>query len=315
MEATLNDLLSNQFRNAEEYAYTLEEATNFMENQIIWESMQEDIRRSIPKALIFYGPQRNLNEPLRYLYNKDLFFLKNGNTKEKKYILSVHKIHTESFPEADLKEKMNRWRYKQNQIKVRDNPEDYFSNHGITEVVKITTDQLYGLDFMEQIIMMRENDKPDSFSEADFKYLNKNDIEDFYYLCRNKKINYRETKVNLTAPTITFPRIEAHEPYSIVDKPNTGLIYLNIKDEKWVMFLVEIVKFCDAMLEKFLNEVKLRIFQNQFWKKPPWQVELDLDIIKAFEREISKLLRHQKQMRRWESFVNGRPILPTMKRL
>ncbi|GJX65927.1 hypothetical protein Tco_0300270, partial [Tanacetum coccineum] len=35
MEATLNDMLSNQFRNAEEYAYHLEQATNFMENQIV----------------------------------------------------------------------------------------------------------------------------------------------------------------------------------------------------------------------------------------------------------------------------------------
>ncbi|GJV05701.1 hypothetical protein Tco_1343357 [Tanacetum coccineum] len=49
----------------------------------------------------------------------------------------------------------------------------------ITEVVKITTDQPHGLDFMKQIIVMRENDKLDSFSKADFKYLNKNDIEDF----------------------------------------------------------------------------------------------------------------------------------------
>ncbi|GJS63758.1 hypothetical protein Tco_0678322 [Tanacetum coccineum] len=69
IEATLNDMLSNQFRNAEE----------------------------------------NPNEPPRYLYNKDLFFLKNGNTKEKKYILSLQKIHVEQFPEADLEEKMNRW--------------------------------------------------------------------------------------------------------------------------------------------------------------------------------------------------------------
>nr|GEV73928.1 integrase, catalytic region, zinc finger, CCHC-type, peptidase aspartic, catalytic [Tanacetum cinerariifolium] len=45
-----------------------------------------------------------------------------------------------------------------------------------------------------------------------------------------------------------------------VDKPNTGLIYLNNKDEKWVMYLVEIVKFCNAMLEKVLKEVKLKIF-------------------------------------------------------
>ncbi|GJZ79735.1 hypothetical protein Tco_0644572, partial [Tanacetum coccineum] len=43
MEATLNDMLSNQFKNAEEYAYHLEQATNFMDNQIVWESKQKDI--------------------------------------------------------------------------------------------------------------------------------------------------------------------------------------------------------------------------------------------------------------------------------
>ncbi|GJZ01756.1 hypothetical protein Tco_0519717 [Tanacetum coccineum] len=225
MEATLNDMLSNQFRNAEEYAYHLEQATNFMENQIVWES-----------------DKRTLNDQ----YQKLSFTM-------------------------DLKGiQMN-----------------------LQEVVRITTNQLYCLDFMEQIIVMRENDKPDSFSEADFKYVNRNDIEDLYYLCRNKKVNYRETKlmnslitfirscviwervhefqmgiesyqikVNLTTPTLTFPGIEAYEPYSIVDKPNTGLIYLNSKDEKWVMYLVEIFKLCDATLERVLNEVKLRIFQN-----------------------------------------------------
>ncbi|GJT04215.1 hypothetical protein Tco_0838677 [Tanacetum coccineum] len=294
IEATLNDMLSNQFRNAEEYAYHLEQEINFMENQI-----------------------RNPNEPPRYLYNKDLFFLKYGNTEEKKYILSLHKIHAERFPEVDLEEKMNRWVrkefkifnedawlsiqhwkdswhkrvYKQNQRRVRDNPEYFFSNYRITEVVRITIDQPYGLDFMEQVIVMRENDKPDSFFEADFKYLNKNDIEDLYYLCRNTKANYQETKlmnslitfirsrviwervhdfqlgmesyqikVNLTDPTLTFPGIEEYEPYSIVDKPTTGLIYLNNKDEKQVMYLVEIVKFCDATLEKVLKEVKLKSF-------------------------------------------------------
>ncbi|GKA50442.1 retrovirus-related pol polyprotein from transposon TNT 1-94 [Tanacetum coccineum] len=127
-----------------------------MENLIVWESRQENIRRSIPKPLVFYGPQRNPNEPPRYLYN-DLFFLKNGNTKEKKYILSLYKIHAKLFPEADLEEKINHWvpkefknfnkdarlliqhwkeswhkrLYKQNRRKVRDNPEDYISNHKI----------------------------------------------------------------------------------------------------------------------------------------------------------------------------------------
>ncbi|GJR46453.1 hypothetical protein Tco_1314556 [Tanacetum coccineum] len=113
MEAALNDMLSNQFRNAEEYAYHLEQATSFMENQIVWESRQEDIRRPIPKPLVFYGAQRNPNKPPRYLYNKDLFFLKNGNTEEKKYILSLHKTHAERFLKTDLEEKINRWVHKE----------------------------------------------------------------------------------------------------------------------------------------------------------------------------------------------------------
>ncbi|GJU75651.1 hypothetical protein Tco_1272721 [Tanacetum coccineum] len=235
--------------------------------------------------------------------------------------------------------------YKLNHRRVRDNLEEYFSYHRITEVVRVTTDQHHGLDYMEQIIVMRENNKPDSFSEADFKYLNKNDIEDLYYLCLNKKVNFRENKltnslitfirscviwervhdyqlgiksyqirVNLTAPTLSFLGIEAHDPYSIVDKPNTGLIYLNNKEEKKVMYLTEIVKFCDATLERVLKEVKLKIFKSEPWKKPPLFGELDLDILKAYEREIIKRLRHRVQIKRWKSFVNGRPILPAMRR-
>ncbi|GJY09755.1 retrovirus-related pol polyprotein from transposon TNT 1-94 [Tanacetum coccineum] len=151
----------------------------------------------------------------------------------------------------------------------------------ITEVVRIVTDQPHGLDFMEQILVMRANDKPDNFSEADFKYLNKNDIEDLYYLCQSKEIDNQKVKlmnslitfirncviwervhdfqlgiesyqmkVNLTAPTLTFPGIEEHAPYTIVDEPQMGLIYLNNKDEKRFMYLEEIVKFYDATLEK-----------------------------------------------------------------
>ncbi|GJR04439.1 hypothetical protein Tco_0527423 [Tanacetum coccineum] len=271
MEATLRDSLSNQSRNAEEYAYHLEQSTNFMENQIY------------------------------------------GNTKERKYVLSLYKIHAKEFPEPDLEEKLNRW--------VRKEFKTLNEDARITEVVRIVTDQPHGLDFMEQILVMRANNKPDSFSEADFKYLNKNDIEDLYYLCRSKRIHdfqleieSYQMKVNLTVPTLTFPGIEEHAPYSIVDEPQTCLIYLNSQDEKRVMYLVEIVKFCDATLEKVLNEVKLRMFESRMLKKPPLLSDLDQDIMKAYEREISKRLSHRRQMRRWESFVNGRPILPTMKR-
>ncbi|GKA58198.1 retrovirus-related pol polyprotein from transposon TNT 1-94 [Tanacetum coccineum] len=297
MEATLRYSLSNLSRNSKEYAYHLEQSTNFMENQIVWESRQQNIPRIIPKTLIFYGPQRNPNKPPRPLYNKDLFFLKYGNTKEKKYILSLHKIHAEEFSKPDMEEKLNRW--------VRKEFKTFNKDAWLS--IQHWKDSWH----KRQILVMRANDKPDIFSEADFKYLNKNDIEDLYYLCRSKEIDNR--KIKLMNSLIMF--IKKHTPYTIVDEPQTGLINLNSQDKKRVMYLVEIVKFCDATLEKVLNEVKLRMFESQVLKKPPLLSDLDQDIMKAYEREISKRLSHRQQMRRWESFVNGRPILPTMKRL
>ncbi|GJY45633.1 hypothetical protein Tco_0434696 [Tanacetum coccineum] len=132
----------------------------------------------------------------------------------------------------------DRKRMEINHRKVRDDPEEFFSDHKIVEVVRVTTEQQYGLDFMQQIIMMRGNNMPYSFSKADFKYLNKNDIEDMYYLCLNKKVNYR-------------------------------LINLNIKNEKRFMDLEYLSKFCDPTLENVLNEVKLKIFETEFMKKAP----------------------------------------------
>ncbi|GJY85818.1 hypothetical protein Tco_0499844, partial [Tanacetum coccineum] len=225
IEATLRDMMSNQFKDVEEYAYHLEKS----------------------------NPKRNLNEPPR-----------------------------------------------------------------IVEVFRVTTEQQHRLDYMEQIIMMRENNKPNSFSKPDIKYLNKNDIEDMYFLCLNKKVNYCEKKllnslmtfirshvtwerihdfhlgiesyqimINLTAPTLIFTGIEACDPYFIIDKPTTCLIYLNGKEEERVMNLVAIVKFCDATQERVLKEVKLKIFETEFLKKAPLLGELYLDIMKAYEREIT----------------------------
>nr|GEW10823.1 ribonuclease H [Tanacetum cinerariifolium] len=211
----------------------------------VWESMYEDIRRSKSYALVFYGPQRNPNEPPGYLYNKDIFFLKYGNTKEKRYVLSLHKIHAVSFSEEDPKENLIRW------------------------------ERVY-----------------------DFQL----GIESY------------QIKINLTSPTLIFPGIKECDPFSIVDKPTTSLIYLNIENEKRVIYLGELSKFCDATLEKVLKEVKLKIFEIELSKKVPLLGSLDLMIMKSYKREIKMRLSHHKQMRRWESFVYGRSILHTMRR-
>ncbi|GKB10020.1 hypothetical protein Tco_0843943 [Tanacetum coccineum] len=64
-------------------------------------------------------------------------------------------------------------------------------------------------------------------------------------------------KVNLTASTLTFPGIEEHASYIIVNEPQTGLIYLKSQDKKRVMYMVEIAKLCDAILEKVLKNMHL----------------------------------------------------------
>nr|GEY64637.1 hypothetical protein [Tanacetum cinerariifolium] len=119
------------------------------------QQQQQKDRDAWVDDLIINEDERNMNEPPRYQYNKDLFFLKYGNTKEKMYVLSLHKI-----------------------------------------------------------------------------------------------------KINLTAPTLIFPGIEKCNPFSIVDKPSTGLIYLNNKNEKRFMDLEDLSKFCDATLEKRFNAYK-----------------------------------------------------------
>ncbi|GKB29220.1 reverse transcriptase domain-containing protein [Tanacetum coccineum] len=117
-----------------------------------------------------------------------------------------------------------------------------------------------------------------------------------------------QQKVNLTAPTMTFPGIEDHEMFSIIYEPVHGIIYKNSKKEKRVMRHSEIHKFCDATLNRVLeglksynNDVKYGYVQKDLTKD-------ETEYLKLFEEEIEERLKHRRQMRRWEMYVNGRPL-------
>ncbi|GJZ44360.1 hypothetical protein Tco_0591615 [Tanacetum coccineum] len=62
--------------------------------------------------------------------------------------------------------------------------------------------------FITKIVTRRANECIVSITEPDYKNLNKNDIKDIYLLIMNGK------KVNLTAPTISFPGVEKHKMFS-----------------------------------------------------------------------------------------------------
>ncbi|GKE60487.1 hypothetical protein Tco_1510854 [Tanacetum coccineum] len=75
--------------------------------------------------------------------------------------------------------------------------------------------------------------------------------------------------------------------FSIIYEPVHGIIYKNSKKEKRVMRHSEIHK-------DLTNE--------------------EVEYLKLFEEEIKVRLMYRNQMRRWEMYVNGRPLGPRKER-
>ncbi|GKA92685.1 hypothetical protein Tco_0814610 [Tanacetum coccineum] len=219
---------------------------NYLKSDIIWESRKERLTLPTPKkkASVIHSCQRDPKAPPMTLLNQDLFYLKHGNSGSNKYILSLHK-----YPAAKQDHIIR-------QKQLRDNPHEVYSESKIVEIIKTTYELGHEHKFITNIIMRIANGKIDPITELDYKYLNKNDIEDMYLLCINNKVkDYRETellgslvvfirasviweraydfqlgiesyqqKVNLTAPTITFPGIEKEERFTITSEPVVGMI-------------------------------------------------------------------------------------------
>ncbi|GJS10565.1 hypothetical protein Tco_0367361 [Tanacetum coccineum] len=201
--------------------------------------------------------------------------------------------------------------------------------------------------YMENQILEKRSDPDKVYSDKkiveviriQLQVLKQNDIEDLYLMCLNGKINYRENgiiksldvfigssviwervhdyqlglesyqlKVNLIAPTHTVPGIEDLSPYSIIALPIIGLVCENSKNERRVMDINEIPKFCDAALKRVLENVKkINLDVKHGYKDPPLSKE-DAKLMKFYEEHIQEWLKHRDQMKRWESYVNGRPI-------
>nr|GFA93316.1 hypothetical protein [Tanacetum cinerariifolium] len=71
----------------------------------------EELTQQVLKkpTLVYQGFERDPNAPAMYLYNKDLFYLRHGNTNAGKYVLLSHKIYTTSFLIDDHEELLTRW--------------------------------------------------------------------------------------------------------------------------------------------------------------------------------------------------------------
>ncbi|GJS22517.1 hypothetical protein Tco_0451149 [Tanacetum coccineum] len=210
-----------------------------------------------------------------------------GNSGPEKIVLSLHKFPAIIFNDDDIEERTFRW---VNKSVKKFNPYAQY-------VIKTYWELGHEHKFITEIVARRANDCIVSITNPDYKNLNKNNIEDIYLLIMNGNIpDYADTrllcyqqKVNLTAPTITFPGIEEHDMFSIIYEPVHGIIYKNSKKEKRVMRHTEIHKFCDAMLNRVLeglksynNDVKYGYVQKDLTKD-------ETEYLKLFEEEIEEI--------------------------
>nr|GEU87989.1 hypothetical protein [Tanacetum cinerariifolium] len=235
---------------------------------------------------------------------------KKGNIEPKKIVLSLHKFTAVIFPDDDNKERTSRWCQTLKESICKDllvketkkgkPKEKVYSNSKIVQIIKTNGKLGHEHKFITKIISRRENGSIVSVTESDYKNLNKNDIKDMYLLIVNGKLGVEiyQQKVNLTAPTITFPCIEKHKMFSVVSEPVYGIIYKNNKKEKRMMRHQDIHKFCDATLKRVFEGLKSYNNNVKHGYVTPSLSQEDDEYLQLFKKETEEQLKHHDKMRR-----------------
>ncbi|GJY55960.1 hypothetical protein Tco_0455075 [Tanacetum coccineum] len=321
-----DEMLRQRCTSGDEHQYHIDQMKNFLQSDIVWESRKEIIVSPHPRKItpLVQSCQRDPGPPALSLINQDLLYLKKGNSGPEKIVLSLHKFPAIVFNDDDIEERTSRW---VNKCIKKFNP---YARYGV-ENWKNPHAKIFYIRRQKEPGRPKEEIYSNSkIVQPDYKNLNKNDIEDMYLLIMNNKVpDYANTgllwslsvfirssviwervhdfqlgiesyqqKINLTAPTITFPGIEEYDVFSIVYEPVHGIIYTNSKKEKRVMRTSEIHKFCDATLRRTLeglksyyNDVKYGYVQKELTND-------EVEFLKLFEEEIEVRLNYRDQMRR-----------------
>ncbi|GJS99721.1 hypothetical protein Tco_0820891 [Tanacetum coccineum] len=235
-----DEMLRQRCTSGDEHQYHIDQMKNFLQSDIVWESRKEILVSPHPRKItpLVQSCQRDPEAPALSLINQDLLYLRR--------------------------------------------------EFRIVQVIKTFWELGHEHKFITEIMARRANDGIVSITEPDYKNLNKNDIEDMYLLIINNKVpDYADTgllwslsvfirssviwervhdfqlgiksyqqKINLIAPTITFPGIEECDVFSIVYEPVHGIISTTSKIEKRVTRPLEIHKFYDATLRRTLEGLK-----------------------------------------------------------
>ncbi|CAH9138396.1 unnamed protein product [Cuscuta epithymum] len=119
-------------------------------------------------------------------------------------------------------------------------------------------------------------------------------------------LEHNYSKANLTRPDLSRPGLESFAAYYIFDNP-VSVIYLNHNNEKRLMFVDEINKYCDGTL-KIIQE-QLRSKKEELGQK---STEASKEELKELHRidnilqAIEKQLDRRRSLRNYEHALNLR---------
>ncbi|GKC37612.1 hypothetical protein Tco_1049996 [Tanacetum coccineum] len=209
-----------------------------------------------------------------------------GNSGPEKIVLSLYKFPAIIFNDVDIEEQTSRWVNKC--------------------VKKFNTYARYGVEHWKnphaKIFYIKRQKEPGKPKEV--VYSNSNIIQvikTYWELAMNTSSSQRYLQEEPI-------RIEKYKMFLIIYEPIHGIIYKNSKKEKRVMRHSKIHKFCDATLNRVLeglksynNDVKYDYIQRDLIKD-------EVEYLKLFVEEIEVRLKYRNQMRKWEMYVNGRPL-------
>ncbi|GKE32159.1 hypothetical protein Tco_1451481, partial [Tanacetum coccineum] len=238
-----DEMLRQRCTSGDEHQYHIDRMKNFLKSDIVWESRKE----------ILASPHPRKTTPLK------------GSLGPEKIVLSHHKFLAIIFNDVDIEEWTSRW---VNKCVKKFNP---YARYGVE----------HWKNPYAKIFYIKRQKEPGKPKEVVHDYAETGLMWSLSIFIRSSVIWERvhdfqlgiesyQQKVNLTAPTISFPGIEKH-------------------------------KIVLEGLKSYNNDFKYGYIQRDL-------NEDEVEYLKLFTEEIKVRLKYRNQMRRWEMYVNGRPL-------
>nr|GEW72112.1 integrase, catalytic region, zinc finger, CCHC-type, peptidase aspartic, catalytic [Tanacetum cinerariifolium] len=97
LKKIVDEMLRQRCTSGDEHQYHIDQMKNFLKSDIVWESRKEILVSPHPRktTTLVLSCQRDPEAPTLYLINQDLLYLKKGNSRPEKIVLSLHKFPAE----------------------------------------------------------------------------------------------------------------------------------------------------------------------------------------------------------------------------